>query len=308
MQGLDLSFWQKDTYKTYIDNYAKSFVIARATFGRTVDSCCDKIYQYAKSKGKLLGFYMFPLTSEGDARASAEWHYAQVKGYIGEAIPCVDWEATNGTDVSNVEWAYQFLTRFKELSGVKPLIYMNSSCEASYDWSKVVKGDFGLWIANYGSNDGKDHGVPSLKHWPFWAIHQFTSMYGGQSLDANVFQGDSNAWKAYAGAKAKPAPAPKKKSVDEIAQEVIKGKWGNGEDRKKRLTKAGYDYNAVQKKVNEILAPKPTYKTYTVKAGDNLSSIAAKYGTTWQKIYNDNKSVIGGDPGKIYPGQVLKIY
>lgn len=46
--------------------------------------------------------------------------------------------------------------------------------------------------------------------------------------------------------------APAKKSVDTLAKEVIQGKWGNGEERKKRLTAAGYDYNAVQKRVNEI--------------------------------------------------------
>jgi hypothetical protein len=44
-----------------------------------------------------------------------------------------------------------------------------------------------------------------------------------------------------------------KKTVDEIAREVIQGKWGNGTDRKNRLTKAGYDYAAVQKRVNELL-------------------------------------------------------
>jgi len=44
-----------------------------------------------------------------------------------------------------------------------------------------------------------------------------------------------------------------KKSVDTLAKEVIQGKWGNGEERKKKLTAAGYDYNAVQKRVNEML-------------------------------------------------------
>ena len=44
-----------------------------------------------------------------------------------------------------------------------------------------------------------------------------------------------------------------KKSVTTLATEVINGKWGNGADRKNRLTAAGYDYNAVQKKVNELL-------------------------------------------------------
>lgn len=48
------------------------------------------------------------------------------------------------------------------------------------------------------------------------------------------------------------APA-KKKTNTEIAKEVILGKWGNGTARKKALTKAGYDYNAVQKIVNQLL-------------------------------------------------------
>ena len=44
-----------------------------------------------------------------------------------------------------------------------------------------------------------------------------------------------------------------KKSVEAIAKEVIAGKWGNGAERKKKLTAAGYDYSAVQKKVNALL-------------------------------------------------------
>ena len=43
------------------------------------------------------------------------------------------------------------------------------------------------------------------------------------------------------------------KSIDEIAREVIRGDWGNGSDRKNRLTSAGYDCAAVQSKVNELL-------------------------------------------------------
>ena len=41
-----------------------------------------------------------------------------------------------------------------------------------------------------------------------------------------------------------------------LAKEVIQGLWGNGEERKKRLTDAGYDYVAVQSKVNEMLSSK----------------------------------------------------
>ena len=52
-----------------------------------------------------------------------------------------------------------------------------------------------------------------------------------------------------------------KKSVEEVAKEVLNGKWGNGADRKDRLTKAGYDYDAVQAKVNELSGVKTTTVT-----------------------------------------------
>lgn len=55
-----------------------------------------------------------------------------------------------------------------------------------------------------------------------------------------------------------PTPAPVKKSVDEIAQEVIRGEWGNGSDRRARIESAGYDYDAVQDRVNEILEGTPS--------------------------------------------------
>lgn len=43
------------------------------------------------------------------------------------------------------------------------------------------------------------------------------------------------------------------KSIEAVAREVISGKWGNGDTRKSKLEAAGYDYSAVQKKVNELL-------------------------------------------------------
>lgn len=41
--------------------------------------------------------------------------------------------------------------------------------------------------------------------------------------------------------------------IEDVAREVIDGKWGTGETRRKRLTEAGYDYTAVQAEVNRIL-------------------------------------------------------
>ena len=44
-----------------------------------------------------------------------------------------------------------------------------------------------------------------------------------------------------------------KMKIDEIAQEVIQGKWDNGEERLQKLTDAGYDYDKVQTRVNELM-------------------------------------------------------
>lgn len=54
-------------------------------------------------------------------------------------------------------------------------------------------------------------------------------------------------------ANSQPASQPAKKSVEEIAREVIQGKWGNGGDRKKALEAAGYSYAEVQATVNRML-------------------------------------------------------
>lgn len=70
---------------------------------------------------------------------------------------------------------------------------------------------------------------------------------------------------------------PAHKNDLEIAKEVIDGKWGNGDDRKKRLTEAGYNYNTIQKLVNELVNPS---QYYVVAKGDTLSGIAKKFKTS----------------------------
>lgn len=92
------------------------------------------------------------------------------------------------------------------------------------------------------------------------------------------------------------APAASGISIDQAARNVIAGKYGNGDARKKAIQSLGLDYNTVQKRVNEILrgggssAPAATY--YTVQRGDTLSGIARKYGTTAAAIQRLNSSLI----------------
>lgn len=95
---------------------------------------------------------------------------------------------------------------------------------------------------------------------------------------------------------------PAKKSNEEIAKEVIAGKWGNGDERKKRLTATGYNYDAIQDIINKSYAN--VAKTYTVKAGDTLGEIAARYNTTVDALARKNNIT---NPNLIYVGQVIKL-
>ena len=57
-----------------------------------------------------------------------------------------------------------------------------------------------------------------------------------------------------------------------------------------------------------VAAPPPTPRTYVVVAGDTLSGIAARLGLgDWRRLYEANAAVIGPDPNRIYPGQVLVV-
>lgn len=73
-----------------------------------------------------------------------------------------------------------------------------------------------------------------------------------------------------------PAPTPKK-SLDEIAKDVIAGKYGNYPERKTRLEAEGYNYSEVQGRVNEILAGnKPTPQPAPQPSGDDLLTLVKK--------------------------------
>lgn len=101
-------------------------------------------------------------------------------------------------------------------------------------------------------------------------------------------------------------PSNPTKSIDELAKEVINGLWGNGDERKQRLTAAGYSYSAVQARVNELVKGSSESKAeyYTVKSGDTLSGIAKKYGTTYQKLAQMNGIK---NPNIIYAGQKIRV-
>lgn len=106
---------------------------------------------------------------------------------------------------------------------------------------------------------------------------------------------------------------PVQKNLDEKALQVYNGKYGNEPQRSQKLKAEGFTANeikTIQKKVNELAKanttiPKDTAITYTVKAGDNLTAIARRSGTTILAILKLNPEI--KDPNVIWIGQKIRV-
>lgn len=305
MRGIDISHFQKgiDLAKVPCD-----FVIVKATQGTWyVSDSCDAQVQQAISLGKLLGFYHY-VGGDG-AEAEADFFVDNCSGYFGQGIPCIDWEEDQNAAWGSTEYLRQLVQRVIDRTGVKPIIYAPAG---SYPWDVASSLDCGAWVAQYAdSNPTGYQDAPWNEGAYECAIRQYSShgrldCWGGD-LDLDKAYMDADAWAKYVGSAGAPAPAPApaRKSNEQLADEVIAGQWGDGDDRRNRLSQAGYDPDAVQAIVNSKLgASAPAQQTYTVQSGDTLSGIAAAYGTSWQHLAELNGIA---DPNVIYPGQVLAV-
>ena len=148
---------------------------------------------------------------------------------------------------------------------------------------------FSIWVAKYSNNK------PSI----YFDAWQFTSKGSVDGIKGNV---DISTFNDNAKQDTKPTEA--KKSNEEIAQEVIDGKWGNGAERIKNLTYAGYKASDIQAIVNKKLANTDTHTYYTVKRGDTLTAIAIKNKTTVEKLRKLNNI---SNANRIYIGQKIII-
>ena len=213
MNGIDISAHQRGID---VASVPSDFVIIKATEGLDyVNDDCDRAYQQAKAAGKCVGTYHFATGEASNGAQEAAYYLENIQGYIGESIMVLDWEMDALS--RGVGYAKEFLDYVYQQTGIKPLIYMSGSVENEYNWTDVVNGDYGLWVAYYynaynpmGYN--QDAPMYPLNYWNNVAILQYTSSgdlpnYGGY-LDLNVFYGDASAWNAYAGAGDNPTPNP----------------------------------------------------------------------------------------------------
>lgn len=291
MKFIDISNWQADLdVATVVKNGGLGGVIVKATEGLGyVDKSCDKFIQQCIKNGIPFGFYHF--ARNNDAKKEAEFFRKNTAGYEGKGIPVLDWE-----DDQSVSWVNTFVERYHELTGIWPWVYANP-------WrfkQGKVNANCGRWVAgypkngitdiNYGMNNSLpgSYNVGSVCAWQFSSSVRISGYNG--SLDGDVFYGDKEAWKKYAGSKVSSSSGSSSStgsssgsvapsgSTFELALGVMNGKYGNGDARKQAL---GSRYREVQDFINHIASASNETLAAEVKQG--------KYGNG-----NDRKLLLGG--------------
>lgn len=211
LKGCDVSSWQ---YTGDWDADEFDFVIAKASEGVSVrDSQMEAHYKKASANGLLTGFYHYARPEYNTAAEEAEYFVSIVRPYVGKSILALDYE---GEALKyGASWALRWLKKVEELTGVKPVIYLQGSAVDKY--KSICDADYGLWVAHWGVSS------PRVGSWQTWALWQ----YRGDPLDLDYFNGDRDAWLKYAG-----AVIPDKPNEDEFddAYEEFVGMWKRARD------------------------------------------------------------------------------
>lgn len=291
---IDVSVWNGtidwEKVKPQIDG-----AILRCGFGMDKVSQDDKQFKRNADEctrlGIPFGVYLYSYATTNEKAKSEAAHVLRlINGYKLSYPVYLDLEEP-GTEKGAVERAIIF-GDIIEKAGYWCGIYANLNW-----WNNYLKDGldrFTKWVAQY--NTVCSYKGTNLDIWQYSSKGKINGING--NVDMNECYRDFPA--EILGT----APV-KKKTVDELAEEVLDGKWGNGEERKKRLTAAGYDYNSVQNEVNKKMeAKKPKAQYYTVQSGDTLSRIASQHGTTYTELAKLNNIK---NPNMIYAGQKIRV-
>lgn len=312
LNGIDIA-----SYQSALDPSAMTdtqFVIVKATQGTYYTNPYWKRHADGTLKaGKLLGLYLYA-TNDDPVQQAARF-LSTVRDYVGRAVLAIDWEANQNSAFHDMNQLEAIVRAVISQSGVRPVIYVQSSGLNAVR-PVAQRNDCGLWVAQYATMNPTGWQAHPWNEGKYaCAIRQYTSNgrvtgYAGP-LDLDLAYMDSAAWGRYAGAKGTPkpvTPAAPVLNLEKMADDVIAGKYGDGDTRRKAL---GGNYDRVQAIVNRKLsqarpkaAPAKPSRAYVVHAGDTLSGIAAKYGTTWQALASRNGLK---NPNVIHVGQTILI-
>lgn len=302
---IDVSKWQGkidwDKVKHNIDG-----AILRCGYGGDIMAQDDKYFKRNADEctrlGIPFGVYIYSYAkTNADAQSEAAHVLRLIKGYKLSYPVYLDLEE-NGTQNGAVERAIIF-GDIIEKAGYWCGIYANLNW-----WNNYLKKGlerFTKWVAQY--NTKCTYTGTNLDIWQYTSKGKVEGISGNVDMNECYRDFPAEILGKNTNAIIKPTNA---KTVDELANEVLAGKWGNQDDkpsREERLTAAGYNYSEVQAKVNELLKlkkPASSVVYYTVKKGDTLSAIAKKYGTTVNQIVSWNGIK---NPNLIYSGQKLRV-
>lgn len=327
VKGVDVSQFQGTINWDALKADGVKFAFIRAGYGGGgKDSQFTRNWAEAKRVGIVRNAYFFAYPGRSTGKDQAN----ELLGIVGKL------EAGDGLSLdmehepvygrllvaSDVQWSLDFLNTCKEATGVKPPLYINTSTKSQFDWTPVQKADYGLWQANYGSNDGKPGTEPSPAPWEFNAFWQYTSQgtIGGiHPIDMDLFNGDESQLLKYGAAGTVEVPPTPTPPTPQPAPPTSTGVYTvkSGDTLSSIAQKYGTTWQALAasnglsnpnliypNQVLKVPGPASTQQTYTVKQGDTLSGIASANGTSWQTL-----AAINGlsNPSLIYPGQVLKL-
>lgn len=244
IKGVDLSYCQEGISFPALKQAGVRFAIIRAGFSTKKDVTMDKFVADCKKYGIDYGFYWYSYAmSIEQAEAEAEKCISVIKRQSPTYPVFFDMEEKKqisglSTD-TRTNMAIAFCEKIKQ-AGFKPGIYANPSfMENYYDKSRIV-GKYDIWLAHWtNSPDCPSKYNYGQTMWQ-WGLDRIV----GYDVDGDICFTDYGKKK------------PVEKTIDQLADEVLAGKWDNGAERERLLTAAGYDYNAVQKKVNEKLYKK----------------------------------------------------
>lgn len=313
--GIDISVWQRDINLAQAKAEGVNFTIIRGAYGNKKDTAFETLYQRAKSNGLGVGVYWWTrAVNEAQAREEAQILIDNVlRGKQFEYPIYIDVEDSllQNLGKAKVDAIITSALTTLEKAGYYAGFYMNRNWYNNYCNGSSLAKRFTCWLAQWSSAE------PSgFQMWQFGGETNYirTNKVAGITCDQDYCYVDfpsiikNGGFNGYGKGTPSPAPqpTPSRKSNEEVANEVIAGQWGNGDDRRNRLTQAGYNYDAVQSIVNQKLGVnRPSSQTvYTVRAGDTLSGIAKRYGTTYQRLAQVNNIA---NPNLIYVGQKIVI-
>lgn len=302
MKGIDVSSYQGLIDWTKVKQAGYQFAIIRLGIGDNIASQDDQQLQNnirgCQENGIPYGFYLVSYAKRTTGNESVESEIEHTKRLIQGTKPFAifyDMEIAETIELGRdtlTTFAIQYCDYFRNL-GYNIGVYANKNWFTNcLNYNLLKSNGYKIWLAHYGVNQ------PGLEC-DIWQYTPQGIVLGitANTTDLNIMYDDM--------LNENIETTNPLKSVTQIAQEVIAGKWGNGEDRKNKLTVSGYNYDKVQAKVNELLKNSSLNETtYTVRLGDTLSNIASKYGTTYQNLAKYNSI---SNPNIIKVGQIIKI-